>query len=131
VSDGEDADHREEIIEVMRDAARELTQRFHALGSAELLLQLAALADVLHRPPRRRCASRFAVFHFSTKNNRSFSAIGTNDTKFAGPKRALAGKRLFEVPTDGSSIVDVDEPLEFCGQANPLRRHAENAVELW
>jgi hypothetical protein len=122
-----DADHREKIIEVVRDAARELTQRFHTLRPAELVLQLPAFGDILHRSPRRRCMSGLPIVHFSAKNDRSSGAIGTNDTKLAGRKSTLGGERLVEVATDGFSILDAGEPLELCRQADPLRRHAENA----
>ena len=39
-------DNREEIVEVMCDAARELTDRFHFLGLAQLLFQATAFAHV-------------------------------------------------------------------------------------
>ena len=40
---------REEVVEVVGDAAGELTHRFHALGFAELLLQPHAVREIEHR----------------------------------------------------------------------------------
>ena len=47
----------EKIIEIVRDAAGQLTERFHALGAADLRLQLLARGHVHHRPDQaHRCA---------------------------------------------------------------------------
>ena len=50
-------DGREEIVEIVRDAAGELAERFHFLGAAELILQLFARGDVHERADE---ASRLA-----------------------------------------------------------------------
>src|SRR5690242_10963663 len=98
----------------MSDAARELPQRFHSLGTTELLLELPAFGDVLQRPPRCTRKFRIRILRLSAQNDRSLGAVGTNDTKFADHKCVLGEQGIFETPAHGSSIVDVDEPLEFC-----------------
>src|SRR2546423_1458079 len=52
-------DRGEQVVEVVRDAARELPDRFHALRAPKLFLQQLALADVLHHADRElRLAAR-------------------------------------------------------------------------
>ena len=44
---GEPEDRRQHVVEVVRDAAREVTDRLELLCLAQLLLQLALLGDVM------------------------------------------------------------------------------------
>src|SRR5262249_31404484 len=43
---GAAVDHREQVVEVMRDATRQPADRFHLLGVTQLLFEPAALRDV-------------------------------------------------------------------------------------
>ncbi len=58
---GAPRDDGEQVVEVVRDAAREPADRLHLLGLAELLLELAPLRDVLEQAERAdRGAARVA-----------------------------------------------------------------------
>lgn len=47
--------HLQDVVEIVRDAARQLAQRLQLIALAQLGLQPVALADILHdadQPPR-------------------------------------------------------------------------------
>ena len=69
-------DDREQIVEVVRNPARQATHSFHLLGVAKLLFEALTLSDVDHgrhgsqliafrienRPAARQYSARFALF---------------------------------------------------------------------
>src|SRR5207245_946171 len=61
-------DHRQEIVEVVGDAAGELTGSLHFLGLAQLRLQTLALSDV-GDDPANRVHLPFCVAQRELRNN--------------------------------------------------------------
>jgi hypothetical protein len=55
------ADDRQHIVEVVRDAARELTYRLHLLGLVKLFLGLETLRDLLRHPLLKSSVQRLQV----------------------------------------------------------------------
>ncbi len=99
-------DHREEIVEVMRDAARELTDGLHLLGLPELILKLAAHRDVgghagvaAHRAIRVADGKRAVL-------NPAHRAVGPEDAVFHVV--GLAGLQAVPLGLDARRVLGVD-----------------------
>ena len=97
----------EKIIEIVRDACSQLTERFHFLRPAKLILKLFARGNVHEGTDQAfgRAAGR-------TQNQCSFEdidirAIGAAETVFAAPMIGRAGKRVANRRSDAGAITGV------------------------
>jgi hypothetical protein len=133
------ADDRERVVEVVRDAAGETAHRLHALGTTELLLQLAfELPDAAEREPREY------PFGYFSRDAFPLSGVGVFRW-FATEKDALLGyaaeliEHLYEGAEEddrealralfGSALKEHKTLRDIRGELNELTR--DNSVLEW
>src|SRR5207248_7903486 len=75
----------EKIIEVVGDAGSELTERFHALGTAKLILKLFARRDVHQRTDEPGGRSVIVAKNKGALQDVDVRSIGPTETVFAAP----------------------------------------------
>ncbi len=98
---GVSGDHHEQVVEVMGDAAGEATHGFHLLGLAQLLLQGAALGDVL---------------------GEQFEEDGVSLVAESAPGEAHADHCAVVAQPVGGQALEFLQQVQGVGQAEPLLR---------
>ncbi len=100
----------EQVVEIVRDAAREPSHRLHLLGLPQLVLEQAMLGDVLHDDGEMRDAAVGLAHHSSGLPHRNLLTV------LAFPHRLVG---------DASRHHDgVEEPLPVLGSGKDVRREA-------
>jgi hypothetical protein len=118
-------DRREEIVEVVRDAARELPHRFHLLRLTELCLKLPLLGHVdahaKHGDRQSRLVHLLATFAFQPANRPVGSERAASDVEHLAVDLAR-----FEAALNGSAILRVHEGEERVAR---LRKRTRGKTE--
>ena len=111
---------RQQIVEVMGDAARQLADRIHLLGMDQPAFQHALLADVGQRTGILRCSSRLIRHQHGLVEEMLVAAIGALPAIF-DRKPAVSGHAFRALPSPAAGPPD--------GAASPRARYLLHLIE--
>ena len=105
---GAAGDDREQVVEVVRDAARQAAHRLHLLGLPELFLEPEALGDVHHRADHPRGPAVPVVQHVAAVEDAGVRAVGAAAAILRAPALGAALHRRVDVALHALAIVRMD-----------------------